>query len=202
MTDLTGSPGIVGKQVNWTQTLASPSIISFDPDVDGQVITSIDSLLITFNISIDTATFDMSDIDIFLDGISLDLSSLELELVDNQFQVFKLANLPTAIDTIGEYIIDFDLPNISSTTNKQGGSIQSINFTYDNAPPEIISITKIYDGGLDHQHVTGLSLVFNEEISELNPPSIQLLRDNADVSILPINVTEGQNNSTTYFGKL
>lgn len=199
VTDLTGSPGTVGKQVSWTQTLASPAIISFDPDIDGQVITSIDSLTITFNISIDTATFDMTDIDLLRDGTSLDLSSLELGIVDNQFQVFKLTNLSSVIDTIGGYTIHFDLPNISSTTNKQGASIQSINFTYDNSPPEIISITKIYDGGLDHQHVTGLRLIFNEEISELNPASIQLIRDNVDVSILPINVIEGQNNSHDIF---
>ena len=172
--DLSGVPGAIGKQVSWIQNLSGPVVISFEGIVNGDSYSSVDTLLITFNMPIDSASLSPLSFRISKNNI-IQNDTLEWILVDEFLKKYKLINLNNSTSESNNYKIIVHLDEVSSTTGLVGMDSQSLSFIIDNIGPSIASMNLINEAALDEQHKTGAIVIFSEPIPSLDTSAFALI---------------------------
>jgi hypothetical protein len=92
------------------------------------------------------------------------------------------------MDGDGTYTLTVDLPNIAILNGEKGLLQQSVEWTIDTTPPEIVSFLKITDGGFDNQHATGMEILFSEDVSGLDLTSLELWKDDMQQPVSQVHI--------------
>ena len=127
--DLVGNFGEDGMQVNWLQAVASPAIDYFFglPEESGEPI---DTLLVLFNMPINTETFTNSQL-ILEDGDGNVIPSESLVISSESFNdvLFKISGLANLASEDGLYNLTFKLTEIQGENGQVGSVNQFIEWT-------------------------------------------------------------------------
>jgi hypothetical protein len=75
------------------------------------------------------------------------------------------------------YGLTVDLLNIATIDGSKGLIQQTVEWSMDTTPPELLSFTDIRDGGFDDQHITGMELQFSEHVNGFSLAALELWRD-------------------------
>jgi|GEM_PF-1610690 len=149
VTDLVGNFGKYGVQVAWLQTIATPAIDYFFglPEVPGAPI---DTLLVLFNMPINTATFS-SDKLMLTDPDGNPLSTASLEITSESFNdvLFKISGLAALTAGDGTYELTFKLTEIQGENGQVGVQDQSVEWSVCQIPLPVAnagSNTSVCDG--------------------------------------------------------
>ncbi len=174
--DLGGTFGKVGKQASWSQFLSVPAVEEFIglPEINTE--SGFDYILVRFNLPIDVNTLTSSRFILLKDGNPVS-GALSITLMDTEARLFRLSGLSSLMDSDGLYTLTVDLPNIATINGEKGLLQQSVEWTIDTTPPEIVSFAKVTDGGFDNQHATGMEILFSEDVSGFDLASLELWKD-------------------------
>jgi pimeloyl-ACP methyl ester carboxylesterase len=179
--DKAGVPGLVGKSVNWTQNLIGPVVTSVEGVENGFIYKNLDSILVTFNMPIDTAFLSPASFRLLKNGLLID-DTLEFSVIDNSFKKFKFYNLNQIFVEDNKYTFLINLDSIKSTTGLIGSDSQVVNFVIDKTGPVVVSNELLTESGLDQQHKTGSKIKFDQSISSLPLSSFTLLYNNVVIN--------------------
>lgn len=183
--DKTGTYGLTGEQVSWTQGI--PDIEAYIGLPENNFASSFDTVQLLFNLPIDTSTISEASFDVVNSSpLRNGGGTLILSLVDESLKKFKLEGLGSYMTDDGLYHLETNLPTIKSTTNAYGLQVRSIPLYLDTQIPELTSWSFVDVGSLDGQHHTGLILEFNEEIVEFDSTVFSLEKDLSSFDISPI----------------
>lgn len=173
--DLSGTPGFYAKQVSWTQFLTVPVITDFIDFPLRGISAAYDTVKIKFNLPLDTAVIQANDFFLVKDGNQL-TGTMGLSLLSADLKTFRLTHMDTLFIEDGLYALGVDLKSIKSTTNIFGLDTQYYAFIVDNQGPDVDTLIKLYTGSLDPQHVTGVKVIFDEDIVSFDTTSVTLYR--------------------------
>lgn len=189
ISDLSGTPGFYAKQVSWTQFLTVPVITDFIDFPLRGISAAYDTVKIRFNLSLDTATLQASDFFLVKDGNQL-TGNMGISLVSADLKTFRLTRMDTLFMDDGLYILGVDLKSIKSTTNIFGLDTQYYAFIVDNQGPDLDTLIKLYTGSLDPQHVTGVKVIFTEDIVTFDTTAVTLYRGLSAQGLSPMDIIE------------
>ena len=108
--------------------------------------------------------------------------------------MFRISGLDVLMSNDGDYSLTVDLPNIATINGEQGLIQQSVEWTIDTTPPEILSFSEITEGGFDEQHLTGMEIMFSEAVNGFNLASIELWKDNSQQPLSQLHIDSLSNN--------
>lgn len=124
--DLVGNLGKYGVQVGWLQTIATPAIDYFFglPEESGAPI---DTLLVLFNMPINTETFTNNQL-ILEDGDGNNIPTESLVVTSESFNdvLFKISGLAALTSGDGMYTLTFELTEIQGENGQAGSTNQSV----------------------------------------------------------------------------
>jgi len=149
VTDLVGNYGQYGIQVGWLQTIATPAIDYFFglPEVPGAPI---DTLLVLFNMPINTATFTNDKLTLTdPDGNPLSTASLVITSESFNDVLFKISGLAPLTAGDGTYELTFKLTEIQGENGQVGVQDQSVEWIVCQIPLPVAnagSNTSVCDG--------------------------------------------------------
>ncbi len=187
--DLSGTPGFYAKQVGWTQFLTVPVITDYIDFPLRGISAAYDTVKIKFNLPLDTAFIHANDFFLVKDGNQLN-GTMGLSLASSDFKTFQLTHMDTLFIEDGLYALGVDLKSIKSTTNIFGLDTQYYAFIVDNQRPDVDTLIKLYTGSLDPQHVTGIKVIFDEDIVSFDTTSVTLYRGLSAQGLSPMDVIE------------
>jgi len=185
--DLTGTPGFYAKQVSWTQFLTVPVVQEFIYFPQRGILSAFDTVAVRFNMPIDTTSLQGNDFFLLKDGTIIS-GMIGVTSISSDLRNFQLTGIHNILSTDGLYMLGINLKSIKSTTNIFGLDTQYHVFILDTKGPDIESITKLYTGSLDPQHVTGVKIAFDEEIIAFDTTSLLLFRNEVNVNMSPLTV--------------
>ncbi len=171
-----GTPGSNGYQVAWSQGLNGPVVFDFVNITDGQKFGDLDTILIKFNMAIDSSTFTQSDIVIKKNGI-VQSGTLNIQALDINMDYFQVTGISSFITGDGYYDFIVDNSGINSTLSVAGFSTQKISFHILNGGPTLMAIDTFYTGGLDSKHIPGALIIFDRSIAAVDTLGISLYKN-------------------------
>lgn len=189
ITDLTGVPGVSGKSTTWTQSLSGPGILYYSPTLDGQRLSALDSVDVTFNLAIDTSSIGIEDFTILQQGSVLIDTAITLSAIGTDLRTFRLSDLGTVVAQDGSYDMVCDITGISTTTAVSGSTFDTVSFVLDTQGPTILAMSLSTEAGLDQQHRTSTTIVLDEPIMSFDTLAVSLSRDGSMLSGLNYTVT-------------
>jgi hypothetical protein len=189
ISDLSGAPGFYAKQVSWTQFLTVPVITDYIDFPLRGISAAYDTVKIKFNLPLDTAVIQANDFFLVKDGNQL-TGTMGLSLVSAELKTFRLTHMDTLFMEDGLYALGVDLKSIKSTTNVFGLDTQYYAFIVDNQRPDVDTLIKLYSGSLDPQHVTGIKVIFDEDIVSFDTTSVTLYRGLSAQGLSPMDIIE------------
>ncbi|MCF8364868.1 MAG: choice-of-anchor D domain-containing protein [Bacteroidales bacterium] len=149
VTDLVGNFGKVGVQVAWLQSIATPAIDYFFglPEQPGAPI---DTLLVLFNMPINTTTFTKDQL-ILKDGDGVIIPTESLVITSESFNdvLFKISGLEPLTTVDGSYELTFKLTEIQGENGQIGLQNQSVDWVVCQIPFPVAhagSNTSVCDG--------------------------------------------------------
>lgn len=176
VTDKTGVPGTVGKSVSWIQNLSGPVVVSFEGIVHNATYQQIDTVLITFNLPIDTSFISPASFRLMQNNVYQG-DTLGVSLADNTFRKFRIVGLAALTDSDNLYKIVVNLGAVKTTTGIAGQDSQFVQFTIDQTGPIITSLNLITESALDNQHKTGALVSLDQVIIGLVPDAFTLSKN-------------------------
>jgi large repetitive protein len=174
--DTEGTKGQTGKQAMWTQFLDVPVVEEFIGLPDSVIIAAFDYLLVRFNLPLDVNTLVPARFIFTRNGETVDLP-VTITMMDVEAKLFRIAGLEGLMTEDGVYGLTVDLPSIATIDGSKGLIQQSVEWSMDTTPPELLSFTEIWDGGFDEQHLTGMEVLFSEKVNGFNLAALELWRD-------------------------
>jgi hypothetical protein len=173
--DTEGTKGLTGKQAMWTQFLDVPVVEEFIGLPDGIADAAFDDLLVQFNLPLDVNTLVPGRFIFTRNGDTVDLPVV-VTMMDVEAKLFRISGLGGLMTEDGAYALTVDLPNIATIDGSKGLLQQTVEWSMDTTPPELLTITESRDGGFDEQHITGMELLFSEDVSGFNLAALELWR--------------------------
>lgn len=176
VSDLFGIKGRTGLNTTWSQFLTVPTVQAFLGLPEGNKAKAFDTLQVLFNLPIDETTLTPQRFKISLLGDTL-AGVVNIDSVRSDKKLFYLSGLGTILTQSGVYSLTVDLPNIKSVNDNYGMNPQSVNLIVDNQGPQLLTMTKSNEGGLDNQHITHIAMTFDENVRGFNTSYIELMRN-------------------------
>ena len=176
ITDDKGFAGEVGKQLSWSQFVNAPLVEEFIGIPESGSSAPFDYLLVRFNLPIDVYTMKVARFILSKDGKPVQ-GDLTITLMDNEARLFRVSGLKTMMTQDGQYTLTVDLPNIATVEGKKGIMQQTTGWNIDTTPPDIVSFTRLFEGGLDAQHTTAINILFSEPVRGLDLSALELWKD-------------------------
>ena len=128
VTDLVGNYGVEGVQVNWIQAIAVPAIDLFVGIPEDGV--PVDSLLVLFNMPIDSLTFTNSQLRLFgVNGDSLSVESLTITPVSINGVLYRVSGLLPLTTLDGSYELQVKVSEVVGENGVPGVVDQSVQWT-------------------------------------------------------------------------
>lgn len=156
--DLVGNFGKDGVQVGWLQSIATPAIDYFFglPEDAGEPI---DTLLVLFNMPINTSTFTTDQLELKdADGNVIPSASLEITPESFNDVLFKISGLEALTTGNGTYELTFKLTEIQGENGQAGIQDQSVEWGVCQIPLPIV------DAGGDASICTGDTYQLNGSV--------------------------------------
>ncbi len=188
--DMTGTFGLVGEQVSWTQFLSVPAIQQFIGVPENNISNAYDQLDVLFNMPLDISTVTADRFTIYDENGMEQNGTLTITPYNVDNTLFRLTGLGSFINLDGEYLLEIDLTGIRSADNVFGLAIQPLTLILDTAAPELVNLLRFNDSGLDAQHYTGMTMNFDEAIIPVDTSALELWWDGIelDISDVPVNI--------------
>ncbi|WP_114781788.1 LamG-like jellyroll fold domain-containing protein [Botryobacter ruber] len=187
--DMYGISGETGKQATWTQYLTVPAVQAFQGLPEGNVAAAFNTVQVLFNLPIDETTATAERFRILKENV-LQSGLVTIDSVSADKTLFYLSGLGSILTQSGTYKLEVDLPNIKSTDQVAGMAAQSVELHLDNNGPQLVKLAGSTTGGLDAQHINGVSIGFNENVKGFNTAALTLTRNG---EVLPLAIDQLSN---------
>lgn len=171
--DENGAKGKTGKQATWTQFLSVPAVEEFVGLPSNNTGLPFDFMLVNFNLPIDVSTLTKERFIFSKNGETMSVD-IVITQMDVEGKLFQLSGLKDIMNEDAMYKLTVDLLNIASTEGEKGIQQQSVEWSIDTTPPEILAINGAVDGGLDEQHRTTFDVIFSEAVSGFDLTQVKL----------------------------
>jgi hypothetical protein len=176
VSDENGIKGQTGLNTTWSQFLTVPTVEAFLGLPENNLANAYKTVQVLFNLPIDETSLTPQRFKFSLNGDTLS-GVLNIDSIRSDKKLFYLSGMDNILTESGVYTLTVDLPNIYSVDQFAGMVQQSIELTLDNTGPQIISLLKSNEGGLDAQHINEIRIDFDENVRGFNTSYIKLSRN-------------------------